>query len=256
MPLNVPIIKELRSDGQQATSVDIVVSPKIHLCLFCNSSLDYAVKTTRAGGKAPGGHAWAYNEAGAHIAAVCEGKCSLCDTVFKLQTYTPGAGLMSRIGTFNHHNCEALFMCTTVCSYKNYFHATTHVKLKMEMAIPITFICLLGSISPSTYSCSHLIQEWMELQYRTSYFPRNIRTLSGCNRLLSRLLVLISSSITTTKGSTTQLLHSNISSGKWSISGVSTNAVIRVSRLPLILFPASRYTVFTLRTTTKVLGIL
>lgn len=80
-------------------SVKHVIKPKIEECMFCKIPLDAYIVTTKAGGKAPGGHSWAYTlGTGGGIAAVCQKKCSKCQTKYDLQTYNPGERLMDNQG--------------------------------------------------------------------------------------------------------------------------------------------------------------
>lgn len=88
------------SRGTKRVVFQEIVVPRITHCLFCTSSaLALKVKTQTCGWKAPGGHSWAYDFlSGGRIAAVCEATCPRCQTVYKLQTYTPGPQIIQRSG--------------------------------------------------------------------------------------------------------------------------------------------------------------
>lgn len=79
--------------------VDHVVRPAVHECVFCKGvALDVVLKTHKVGWTAPGGHSWSYSMDGVRVAGVCEATCRRCESVYRLQTYTPGPGIVSRIG--------------------------------------------------------------------------------------------------------------------------------------------------------------
>jgi hypothetical protein len=76
-----------------------MIAPVIKTCIFCKTSLQLAIKTQKCGGKAPGGHSWSYTySGGAGVAVVCNSTCRQCETVYSMQTYTPGQMIMRRIG--------------------------------------------------------------------------------------------------------------------------------------------------------------
>lgn len=83
-----------------------IVKPRITDCLFCPSSpLTLEIKKQKCGWKAPGGHSWAYSfNSGAHVAVVCEATCPRCNTLYKLQTYTPGPTILRGTGVITA-NC-------------------------------------------------------------------------------------------------------------------------------------------------------
>jgi hypothetical protein len=87
---------ELPPDGQH-----LVIKPKISNCLFCKDApLLMRLRTESCGGKAPGGHSWAYEfKSGARVAMMYEGMCEKCKSVYSLQTYTPGAAIMDKSGS-------------------------------------------------------------------------------------------------------------------------------------------------------------
>jgi hypothetical protein len=84
------------TDGQH-----LVIKPKISACLFCtNAPLLVRLRTESCGGKAPGGHSWAYEfTLGARVAMMYEGICEKCNSVYSLQTYTPGEVIMGNSGS-------------------------------------------------------------------------------------------------------------------------------------------------------------
>lgn len=93
------------SDKSERTQFQLIVTPRITECLFCSSCpLTVKIRTHKCGWKAPGGHSWAYSlHTGATVAAVCESCCPKCKTVYKLQSYTPGAGIVKETGASSPH---------------------------------------------------------------------------------------------------------------------------------------------------------
>lgn len=99
--------------GTSGTLFRVIVLPRISQCLFCPSSaLSVKVKTHKVGYKAPGGYSWAYAlGSGARIAAVCEARCPQCETVYKLQTYTPGSKILEQSGASLQSHVVECLMC-------------------------------------------------------------------------------------------------------------------------------------------------
>jgi hypothetical protein len=91
----------LQTPGQE----HLVVKPKISGCIFCkNAPLQFILRKESCGGKAPGGNSWAYEfTSGARVAMVYQGICEQCKSVYSLQTYTPGTGIMANTGSTQHH---------------------------------------------------------------------------------------------------------------------------------------------------------
>jgi hypothetical protein len=85
-----------------------LIAPAINSCIFCKTSLQPAIKTQKCGGKAPGGHSWVYTYSGG--AEVGNSTCKQCETIYSMQTYTPGPTLMQKIGArsaFGDNSCIA-----------------------------------------------------------------------------------------------------------------------------------------------------
>ena len=88
------------SSGATRVVFQEIVVPRVTNRMFCASStLSVKVKTQACGWKAPRGHSWAYDfNSGGRIAAVCEAKCPRRETVYKLQTFTPGLKILRQSG--------------------------------------------------------------------------------------------------------------------------------------------------------------
>ena len=89
-----------------------IVVPRITDCMFsASSTLSVKVETQACGWEAPRGHSWAYDfNTGGRIAAVCEAKCPQRETVYKLQTFTPGLKILRQSGVAAVAVCSGLLV--------------------------------------------------------------------------------------------------------------------------------------------------
>jgi hypothetical protein len=124
----------LEPSGPSQTEAEnlLVIKPKISECMFCkHSPLQFILRKESCGGKAPGGNSWAYEfSSGARVAMVYKGICEQCKSVYSLQTYTPGIGIIDSTGPRHHAYSyfENTLYSTAFACRVHPLHLDTHLR--------------------------------------------------------------------------------------------------------------------------------